>query len=103
MEQPRSHIPELPGYMSLRRPPACPTKIPQVRVWTRPTGLRTDKTGIPRQTSARLVKLSRICPLNSGNPTKSGFPSGVAVRGRVELQILHFSEGLSLPMPPGEY
>jgi len=31
--------------------------------------------GIPRHTPALLVKLSRICPLNSGNPAQvQGFP-----------------------------
>jgi len=27
----------------------------------------------------------------------------LVVRGRVELPTFRFSEGLSLPMPPGEY
>ncbi len=56
--------------MSRRRPPACPTKNP-TSPRPRPAPLVSHgQDGIPRHTPALLVKLSRICPLNSGNPAQ---------------------------------
>jgi hypothetical protein len=53
--------------------------------------------GIPRHTQALVIKLVRICPLNSGNPAQErGFPRWwMVVRDRIELSTFRFSGGRS--------
>ena len=83
------------------RPPASPTKIPQIRVWTRPTGIPRT----PRHSAAHPGtpgKMKCTCPLNSGNPAQvQGFPCWwLVVRDRIELSTFRFSEGLSSTREP---
>jgi hypothetical protein len=51
----------MPGCTSRRRPPACPTKIPQVRVLD-PPQVSHGQDGIPRHTPALLVSTERRKP-----------------------------------------
>ena len=85
------------SYVSRRRPPASPTKIPQLRVPDPPPQVSHGQDGIPRHTRALVVKLGRTCPLNSGNPAQvQGFPCWwMVVRDRIELSTFRFSGGRS--------
>src|SRR5262245_58459974 len=73
-----------------------PTKIPQVRVWTRPTGIPRTR----RHSAAHPGTPGKIEPYLSTKQRKPGSCAGIpvlvlVVRGRVELPTFRFSGGRS--------
>jgi hypothetical protein len=85
------------SYVSRRRPSACPTEIPQVRLPGPPPQTSHGHGGIPRHTPALLLKWRRKRLLNRRNAGAAGCQPcrSVVVRDRIELSTFRFSGGRS--------